>query len=165
MKPEFDIEIFIFSHLQGKLMNQGGYLTTLRNQAGVAAAASGLIATFFGGMVGEGALSGVWTLSNSNAILLLFALSMFSGSIFFSVLVLTDYDEITTSFDTKKMLKKYSEMNSEAFFESYVSDGEWYFADNEKKIGVAQNHLRWGMLLVFLQIIPWLIVVGGTVDG
>lgn len=76
-------------------------------------------------------------------------------------MVVVHFSNFTFCFDTKKMLTVMAEQESiEDFYRKYIEDGEWYFTDNEKLIGQAQIKLWFAMVFGFVQILPWVILVG-----
>ena len=63
------------------------------------------------------------------------------------------------------MLELSKALRQEEFFEKYVNDGEWFFADNEKKIEIAQRYLWFALVLAWVQLLPWLIVTVRVING
>lgn len=156
------VQQIAYHHIIAKLDSQRADIRNLRNQASISAAVSGLIATVFASLVGSGGKIGPLVegsfLGFSPAAFILFC--VFGTSIAFAILVVIDWHEFTFAFDTEKMLEIGAQKGSEeAFYESYVTDGEWFFRDNEKKIELAQSRLWWAMVLGWAQIIPWIVLI------
>lgn len=157
------IDRFVFEHVLAKLQSQREDIANLRNQAAVSAAISGLIANFFATTVsGQDAYSGpLWGFS-AEAIVLFFLLGVSIGC---SVLVVVRWYEFTFSFSGLKMLENMDLEDAEDnFFRQYVADGEWFFLDNETKIGLAQSLLFLAMVFGFAQMIPWILIIRGVGD-
>ncbi len=76
-------------------------------------------------------------------------------------MVLVHFSVFTFGFDVEKMLNFGSENDFEEFYSKYIKDGEFFFKENEEKIAQAQNKLWFAMVFGFVQIIPWVIMVGG----
>ena len=156
-----EVSELAMQHLIQKLQGQQDYLVALRNQAGISAAVTGLIAGVFANFLGNNV-----DLLFSNeflgfSILGILALLAFSASIAFSVMVLVHFSVFTFAFDVEKMLNFGVENDLEKFYSTYIKDGEFFFKENEDKIAQAQNKLLFAMVFGFVQIIPWVIMVGG----
>lgn len=155
-----DVSDLAYRHIIEKLAAQQNYVIALRNQAGISSAVTGLIGTVFGTLLSEKVevFSGNFFLGFS--IWAVFAITLFSSSIAFSAMVVVHTSSFTFSFDTNTMLNKSAEFeNFEKFLQSYISDGEWFFSDNEKMISDAQSKLWFAMVFGFSQIIPWIVLL------
>jgi hypothetical protein len=149
-----------FNHMLDKLRSQHEYVIALRNQAGLSAAVSGLIAGAFSTLSAENGVSFSGDFFLGFSVWGLLVVTSLSASIAFSALVAIHYSNFTFSFDTEKMLARISDsVSADLFLEGYIRDGEWYFRDNEKLIEVAQQKLWFAMLFGFSQIIPWLMLL------
>lgn len=158
-----ELKRMILSHLLEKLSLQQSYLINTRNQASISAAVSGLIATFFGTLIaGDRSVlfgSGPFGLS----LFAIFALLCFSASVMFAAFVVVHTHNFTFCFDTHKMLQHVGNSACvDSFLGTYVSDGEWYFEENEKLIAIARNNLFFSFLFGFSQIIPFAVLVMGV---
>jgi hypothetical protein len=162
-KDDYALQQIILQHLFEKLARQHDYVINLRNQAGISAAVAGLIATFFGTIIGEqdSSVSGSFFLGLSAFAAV--AILLFAMSIGCSVAVVVHHSEFTNSFDTRIMLK-YNNKGEKAFYRDYINDGEWFHDDNERLIGLAQTKLWFAMVFAFAQIIPWTIVLSGAIN-
>lgn len=153
-----------FEHIIRKLENQNAYIISLRNQAGISSAVTGLVATFFGTV----ATSKNLTLDGDFfGFSLFFVLSVLciSASIAFSASVVIHYSNFTFSFNCEKMLGIDPEVFcDDGFYSKYVRDGEWYFEDNERLITDAQSKLWFAMVFGFTQILPWFLFLNGVHD-
>jgi hypothetical protein len=160
------VEQHAYEHVIEKLRNQNAYLATLRNQAAIASAVAGLIATVFATLSGQERMlanlnSEIGVLGVSFPALLLFL--CFGGSLACSALVLIGWRDFTFAFNTIVMLNRKPDYpNIEEFYCKYVRDGEYYFGENEKGIQNAQNMLWFSMVLGWAQIVPWIIVLVGS---
>lgn len=76
-------------------------------------------------------------------------------------MVVVHFSVFTFGFDAEKMLNFGAENDFEKFYSKYIRDGEFFFKENEEKIAQAQNKLLFAMIFGFVQIIPWVIMVGG----
>lgn len=144
-----------FDHILKKLESQSGYIIALRNQAGISAAVTGLIATFFGtistksNVFVDGGFLGF-------SIFFVLALLCLTASIAFAAFVVVHYSNFTFSFNCEKMLGSDAALSGEIdFYEKYVRDGEWFFQDNERLISDAQSKLWFSMVFGCVQILPW----------
>lgn len=157
-----ELERLIFQHMLEKLNSQQVYIHNLRNQASISAAITGLVATFFGTLIGDkqGSLSGDALLGLSLVALIAFAL--FGASIMYSAFVVAHTYYFTFSFNTEKMLLNFRKSEGESeFIEKYLTDGEWFFKDNEALIAKAKTNVILSLIFGFSQIIPWLLITGG----
>lgn len=121
----------------------------------VSATIAGVLANFYIGALGPDAFNNVVSISNPFSLLVILGVSCLLASVGFSVAVVIHYKTFTTSFDTEIMHNLSKKHSDESFFLTYIKDGEWYFRDNEKKIGEAQSLLWFAMVFAFSQTIPW----------
>lgn len=154
-------DMLAFDHVLEKLRAQRDDIARIRGWASVSSAMTGLIAAFFSAVVGSdhlpSAFSGSFFLGfNAPAVLLLV---IFGASIAMSALVVTSREEFHFSFNARRLRVEGRRKSSEEFYRYYVKDGEWYFNDNEKKIGRAQSQLLWAIMLGWAQIFPWLLLI------
>lgn len=156
------IERLAFDHLVEKLNAQRTDIMSLRRQASVAAAITGLVATFFSTAFRSGSVGSPFA---GNFLLgfslpAVFILVCVAGSLAFSTLVVIAWRDFTFAFNTEIMIKKSEYYTTDKeFLVAYIKDGEWFFGENEKSIAIAQNQLLWAMILGWAQIVPWLIVL------
>lgn len=150
-----------FDHLVLKLQSQRENLTQVRNRASISAAITGLIATFFATAIGPIRLSEsmhgntAFGFSLGATLLLL----LFAGSIAFAGMTIVHQSDFTFAFDAEKMKQKMDDNDNDEFFSQYIEDGEWFFNDNEVKIGLAQTHLFWAIVLGWAQMFAWLLLM------
>lgn len=151
-------------HVIQKLASQQQYVSQIRSQAAISAAISGLVATFFAALLSNGLenLKGeVVGLTVPGALGFLFL----AASLYCSSMVVIHFHDFTFGFDGIRMLELSKALRQEEFFEKYVNDGEWFFADNEKKIEIAQRYLWFALVLAWVQLLPWLIVTVRVING
>jgi hypothetical protein len=157
---EADAVVTAFNHMLEKLRIQQAYIVSLRNQAGLSAAVTGLIANVFGGLYSKGANPFEGDFFIGLSLPGIFAVGLLAASIACSAMVVVHYSNFTFSFDTKLMLEKINDSsNYKSFLRSYILDGEWYFSDNERLISEAQTKLWFAMVFGFCQILPWIILL------
>lgn len=154
----------VFQHLLEKLQAQQVYLSNVRNQASISAAISGLVATFFGSLISGNREVLFGTGPFGLSLVAILGLFCFGASIAFSGFVVVHTQHFTFSFDTEKMLDRWgSSQSDDEFYRSYISDGEWFFRDNEQLISKARSSLLFSLIFGFSQIIPWSILLVGEV--
>ena len=151
-----------YQHAVSKLESQRQDIVSLRNQAGISAAVTGLVATVFASFFDESTmvdrLFGTDWLGFS-VVGALLAIS-FAGFLACSADVVVRWSNFTFSFDTETMLNKVDRcIDITDWYVLYAKDGNWFFEDNEKKIGYAQNCLWWAMVLGWAQTFPWLMLL------
>ncbi|MEO0668752.1 MAG: hypothetical protein AAFZ99_12650 [Pseudomonadota bacterium] len=150
-----------FEHIILKLQSQREDLTSIRNRASISAAITGLIAAFFASAIGaerlQVTLKADVALGLSPAAAMLFL--VFILSLAFAAMTILIREEVSFSFDAVLMLEKRHELSEAEFFRLYVTDGEWYFTDNERKIDRAQSYLFFSVTLGWSQVFAWILVM------
>lgn len=161
------MEKVAYDNIVRKLDGQRADLSALRNQASISAAITGLIGTLFATLLGPEAANELVVGNEFLGFSLVgvFLIVSIFGSVVCSALVLIGLDDFTFSFSSTAMLNlKNKHGNDNLVFEELVSDGEWYFMDNEAKIGNAQSLLWWSMMMGTSQIVPWILLLIGSAN-
>lgn len=139
-------------------------LRSVRNQASVVAAISGLIATVFSSLIGPEHISKF----TSEPILLWFSIEgwfvllAFSGSILFCARVVIYRMDVTFELSAAWILAQRDKRLSVTELQQSLAEyAEGYFDENEVVISKAQSELFFALILSWLQIPAWLLLLLG----
>ena len=144
----------------GQLRSQKSDLQFFRGQAAFAAAISGLVATFFAGMLGGKLVGGEQAVFFGLSFPGLLGFSFFGFSIGCAVKAFMDWR--TCKFDLNPLTALHyaeHELPYEDLLKVLASDADKYFDENEKIITDVRHYLGMALLSGWCQIPAWLAVV------
>lgn len=133
----------------------------MRNQAGIAATISGLVATVFASLVDSARVFRV----DQDTFLLLpldlwLVLMTFVPSIYCAAMVGVTWRTCTFELSPKFILDEHTKGTTESDIKKKLAlDADRYFDENEEVISEAQSYLWWASVLACSQIPAWLILI------
>lgn len=142
-----------------QLRGQKEDLRHIRNQASIGAAISGLIASVFASLLGEGGMT-AYNLAPfffGIGLSLWLVLLTFSASIAFAILAVLDWRKCVFELSPLWILKENENSRSYAhILDQLAKDADMYFDDNEVVMKAARQHLWFALVFGWAQILAWL---------